>query len=86
MPITRYTKWTGTPLDGMSLEELLDELSEFFLQSGFNYGYGDSSSPHQIDALRQAIVEKLLDMGRIPESLADEWMRGSHSRRRETTR
>jgi Ca-activated chloride channel homolog len=75
MPITRYTKWNGTPLDGLSLEELLDELSEFFLQSGFNYGYGDfSGNPRQIDALRQAIVEKLLDLGRIPESLADEWM------------
>ena len=46
----------------MSLEELLDELSDFFLQSGFNYGYGDfSSNPHQIDALRQAIVEIYTD-------------------------
>ena len=75
MPITKYTKWKGTPLDGLSLEELLDELKEFFLQSGFNYGYGDfSSNPHQIDALRQAIVEKLLEMGKISESLADDWI------------
>jgi hypothetical protein len=35
----KYTKWIPSPLDGLSLEELLDELSEFFLQSGFDYGY-----------------------------------------------
>ena len=75
MPITKYTKWKGTPLDGIGLEELLDELTEFFLQSGFNYGYGDfNANPHHLDALQQAIVEKLLEMGRIPESLAEEWM------------
>jgi Ca-activated chloride channel homolog len=73
MPITKFTKWNGSPLDGMSLEELLDELSEFFLQSGFNNPYGDFSDQNGMEALRQAIVEKLLDLGKIPESLADEW-------------
>jgi len=74
MPTAKYTKWIPSPLDGLSLEELLDELSEFFLQSGFQYGFRDVSNPHDLDALRQAIIEKLVEMGRIPESLLEQWM------------
>src|SRR6266849_3487464 len=74
MPTTKYTKWIHTPLDGLSLEELMDELSEFFLQSGFQYGFQDVSNPHSLDALRQAIIEKLVEMGRIPQSLLDQWL------------
>jgi Ca-activated chloride channel family protein len=74
MPTTKYTKWIPSPLDGLSLEELLDELSEFFLQSGFQYGFRDVHNPHDLDALRQAIIEKLVEMGRIPESLLEQWM------------
>jgi Ca-activated chloride channel family protein len=74
MPTTKYTKWIHTPLDGLSLEELMDELSEFFLQSGFQYGFQDVSNPHSLDALRQAIIEKLVELGRIPQSLYDQWL------------
>src|SRR6516162_1407363 len=74
MSITKYTKWIPSPLDGLSLEELMDELSEFFLQSGFQYGFSDVSNPHTLDALRQAIIEKLVEMGRIPQSLLDQWL------------
>jgi Ca-activated chloride channel family protein len=74
MPFTKYTKWIKTPLDGLSLEELMDELSQFFLQSGFEYGYGDYGNPDSLDALRQAIIEKLVEMGRVPQSLMDEWL------------
>src|SRR3989442_11349540 len=74
MPITRYTKRVPSPLDGLSLEELMDELSEFFLQSGFQYSFRDVGNPHTLDALRQAILEKLVEMGRIPQSLLDQWL------------
>ena len=74
MPITKYTKWIPSPLDGLSLEELMDELSEFLLQSGFQYGFHDVSNPHNLEALRQAIIEKLVEMGRIPQSLLDQWL------------
>jgi Ca-activated chloride channel family protein len=74
MAITKYTKWTSSPLDGLSLEELMDELSEFLLQSGFRYGFRDVSGPDTLDALRQAILEKLVEMGRIPQSLLDQWL------------
>ena len=74
MAITKYTKWIPSPLDGLSLEELLDQMSEFFLQSGFQYGFHDVSNPRDLESLRQAIVEKLVEMGRIPEELYQQWM------------
>jgi Ca-activated chloride channel homolog len=74
MPFTKYSKWIGSPLDGLSLEELLEALSEFLLESGFRYGFQDVSSPHNLDALRQAILERLIEMGRIPESLLEQWL------------
>src|SRR5262245_34853411 len=74
MAITKYTKWIGSPLDGLSLEELLDGISEFFLQSGFSYGFRDISDPHEMEALRQAILEKLVEMGRITEEMLQQWM------------
>lgn len=74
MPITRYTKWIGSPLDGLSMEELLDQISEFLLQSGFRYGFRDVSNPHDLMALRQAIIEKLAELGRIPQSLLEQWL------------
>ena len=74
MPFTKYSKWVGSPLDGLSLEELLEALSEFLLESGFRYGFQDVSSPHNLDALRQAILERLVEMGRIPESLLEQWL------------
>jgi len=74
MAITKYTKWIPSPLDGLSLEELLDQMSEFFLQSGFQYGFQDMSNPRDLESLRQAIIEKLVEMGRIPEDLLLQWL------------
>src|SRR5262245_57794120 len=74
MGTTKYSKWIPSPLDGLSLEELLDQMSEFFLQSGFQYGFQDAGNPHNLEALRQAIIEKLVEMGRIPEELLQQWL------------
>ncbi len=74
MPITKYTKWVPSLLDGLSLEELLDQMSEFLLQSGFQYGFRDVSNPYDLEALRQAIIEKLVEMGKIPETLLQQWL------------
>src|SRR5207249_7163867 len=74
MAITKFSKWIPSPLDRLSLQELLDEMSEFFLQSGFNYGFRDVTNTHDLDALRQAIIEKLVEMGRIPEDLLQQWL------------
>jgi Ca-activated chloride channel homolog len=74
MATTKYTKWIPSPLDGLSLEELLDQLSEFFLQSGFQYNFHDISNPRDFESLRQAIVEKLVELGRVPEDVYQQWL------------
>jgi Ca-activated chloride channel homolog len=72
MAVTKYSQWIPSPLDGLSLEELLDQLSQFLLQSGFQYGFRDVSNPHDLDSLREAIMEKLMEMGRIPDNLSED--------------
>lgn len=73
MAITKYTKWVPSPLDGLSVEELMDELSDFFLQSGFEYGYPGSGNVRTLDALKSAIIEKLVELGRVPAELYRQW-------------
>jgi Ca-activated chloride channel homolog len=74
MPITRYTKWTGSLLDSLNLEDLIDELSQFFLQSGFpNNPWGDPYTNAE-QTLREAIVDKLVELGHIPQQMRDKWL------------
>src|SRR5688572_29274354 len=74
MPITRYTKWTGSLLDTLNLEDLLDELSQYFLQSGFpDSPWGDPNSDIQ-QTLREAIADKLVELGHITSQVRDNWL------------
>ncbi len=41
MKYIRYTKYTGEPADAVDLEELVQRLSDFFLQSGFDSQFYD---------------------------------------------
>jgi Ca-activated chloride channel family protein len=79
MATTRYTKWTGSLLDNLNLEDLLDELSQFFLQSGFpdspwGEPYGDVRQ-----TLREAIADKLVALGHIPREMRDNWRENPES-------
>src|SRR5215213_2351612 len=75
MKFTKYSKWTGIDLDSISLEDLLDKLSEFLLQSGFDGDYWDDQE-QTLDALREAIMRALLEDGLLSDEekdfLADE--------------
>ena len=73
-----YTKYIPSPLDGLSLEDLLDSLSDFLLESGFRYGFQDATNLRDMDALRRAIMEQLVKSERIPQDLFDRW--GEHPR------
>ena len=74
VPKIKYTRYTPSPLDGLSIEDLLDSLSDFLLQSGFQYGFHDVSHPRDMEALRRAIMQMLAEMGRIPRELLAEWL------------
>ena len=64
MKYTRYSKYVADLADEMSMEDLLNALSDYLLESGF---HGDSlyfqqMDEHSLDALRQAI-QQALEMG-----------------------
>jgi Ca-activated chloride channel family protein len=83
MRFTRYSKWTGQSWDDISLEELMEALSDYLLRSGFedqfrrhyqrwskDWGYDDFDDLDPDDALerlRQAIRDALRDSGLLDE-------------------
>ena len=82
MRFTTYSKFVGNLLEAINLQDLLDRLADFLLQSGYAqspYGrpfgvpYGDDfgeSGDASLDELKQAILEALLESGQItPEML-----------------
>jgi Ca-activated chloride channel family protein len=75
VPRIKYSKFVPSPLDGLGIEDLLDSLSDFLLQSGFQYEFRDAGRPRDMGALRRAIMERLAEMGRIPRELLDQWLR-----------
>src|SRR5215470_5121938 len=82
MRFTRYSKWEGDDWEGVSLEQLLNRLADFLLQSGFDgdsYYYsdwGDWDSEQTLDRLREAIMRALTEESLLSdeelEALADE--------------
>src|SRR4029434_7051685 len=74
MATTRCTKWTGSILDSLNLEDLLDELSQYFLQSGFpNDPWGDPYDDAR-QSLREAIADERVDLGRGAPEMRDNWL------------
>src|SRR5262249_48992514 len=71
MKFTRYSKYQGELWDDISLEQLLDRLASFLLQSGFDGGYRDrwdDDAEQTLERLRQAIMRALVE----EDLLADE--------------
>ena len=71
MRFTTYSKYHPELADAVNLQGLLDQLSDFLLQSGFagnspsfwhdEMGEGERS----LDALRQAILQALMESGQL---------------------
>ena len=78
----RYSKFTGEDLDELDLEELLSQLSNMFLSSGFEDPYGaPGAGDHSLQALHDAILEALLNGGLLSEEtlerlLGKDWRDG----------
>lgn len=69
MAFVRYHKYVGELWDDLNLEDLVGELSDFLLQSGYGYEPGEWDED-DLQALHDAILEALLRRG----MLADEDM------------
>src|SRR5579859_2713672 len=78
MKYTTYSKFLPELADTINLQGLLDQLADFLLQSGFAGGpfphpfWGETGDDgdRSLDALRQAILQALIDSGQLtPEML-----------------
>src|SRR5574337_389461 len=69
----RYSKYVPDPANEMSMEDLLNALSDYLLQSGFqNYMYYDMPDGEQtLDELRRAIEQALLDSDLLDEEMRE---------------
>ena len=80
MRFTQYGKYTGNLADALNLQSLLDQLSDFLLQSGFAGGqhyhpywgeFGEDDD-RSLDALKDALLRALLESGMLtPEMVAE---------------
>ena len=69
MAVVRYHRYTGELWDELDLESLVDELSDFFLQSGFGEEEGEWDED-ALQALHDAILDAVLKRGLLsPQDL-----------------
>src|SRR6187549_4018532 len=67
-----YSRYTGEDLE-LSSEDLMRALSDFFLQSGFEYQYMNFSEmdKNSMERLRQALEQALRDGDMFDQSMRD---------------
>ncbi|HSR69431.1 MAG TPA: VWA domain-containing protein [Acidobacteriota bacterium] len=64
----RYSKYIPNPLDDIDLEDVLDRLRDFLLDSGFeSQFYPDAPPPNSMEALYRALASILSSDERLPE-------------------
>ena len=75
MKYTKYSRYAPGAADDIDLQELMNRLSDFFLQSGFESQYGfheldmERSREQHMDQLREAILRALQEGDLIPPEL-----------------
>ncbi|MBA3805436.1 MAG: hypothetical protein H0X14_06970, partial [Acidobacteria bacterium] len=71
MKFIRYSKFKGFDVSGLSLGDLMESLQDSLLDSGFDDDYYWTRQQHDpdqsLDALRQALLQALLEMGELSE-------------------
>jgi Ca-activated chloride channel family protein len=71
MKFIRYSRFKGFDVSGLSLGDLMEMLQDSLLDSGFDDDYYWTRQRHDpdksLDALRQALLQALLEMGELSE-------------------
>jgi Ca-activated chloride channel homolog len=79
MKFIRYSKFKGFDVSGVSLGDLMDLLQNSLLSSGYDDDYYWTRQRHEqdtsLDALRQALLQALLEMGELSERDIEEMLR-----------
>ncbi len=77
MKYTKYSRYAPGAADDIDLQDLMDRLSDFFLQSGFQSQYGfheldmERARQQHMDELREAILRALEEGDLIPPELLE---------------
>jgi Ca-activated chloride channel family protein len=75
-----YQKYRGSLLDALNIQDLLERLADFLLQSGFEggphyhpwWGWSGDDNDQSLDALKAALLQALIESGQLtPEMLAE---------------
>jgi Ca-activated chloride channel family protein len=78
MKFIRYSRFKGFDVSGLSLGDLMDLLQDSLLDSGFDDDYYWTRQRHEtdnsLDALRQALLQALLEMGELSERDVEEML------------
>jgi len=74
----KYSKYLGFDWDSLSLEDLLQKLSDYLLQSGFQSDYGGYSmggEDHTLESLYDAILDALLNQGLLSDEQLEQLLK-----------
>lgn len=83
MPVTKYSRFRPDELEDLSLEDLLQQLSDYLLQSGFQDMFGfQSLGDHTLSELQAAILNALVDNETLSPETVEELMSSSESMER----
>lgn len=74
MGTIRYSRWTGIPWGDLTVEDLLEELADTLLQSGFSSPYYDSETGRSIEELYAAILQALVQKGHVDVRDFERWL------------
>jgi hypothetical protein len=84
MPITRYSQFTGQWWDSLDLEDLLGDLGDYLLQSGFHNRFmeeylDEMEEGDDLQDLYRAILEVLANGGKIRYEDIQDWLDGEET-------
>ncbi len=74
MGTVRYSKWRGIPGGDLSLEDLLEQLADYLLHSGFHYPYHDPEKGRSLQELYAALLQALAEQGQIDGRDLERWL------------
>jgi Ca-activated chloride channel homolog len=75
-----YQKFQGNFLDALNIEDLLERLADFMLQSGFEggphhhpwWGWSGDEQDHSLDQLKAALLQALMESGQLTPEMVKE--------------